>query len=255
VACELDAGAHAQLSESLAEVAAALRARDRLVPLLDEVGDPYLHAVSQLAIAWASLILDDRDHALERALDALEQLRGQYEPFWTAVAAGTAGSLEMAANRDDAARSHLEEAHDLAERFDSAWPFAWAHAELGLLAVKQGRYDEARALLGQSLELSVAARSTPLVTVSLTGIAALALAEGHPERAAELAGAVDGLRARAGRRPWPMLRRQEAELVDRVRGALGSERFDQAYAAGFTLDERRAVALAREQRLPEAAAC
>ena len=86
------------------------------------------------------------------------------------------------------------------------------------------------------------------VTPCLAGFARLAFVEGDPERAALLAGATEGLRRRVGRRAWPSLRRGEAELVAQVRGALGADRFDEAFAAGTQLTRREAVAAVRDRR-------
>jgi len=72
--------------------------------------------------------------------------------------------------------------------------------QLGILAVLRGRPDEARALLDEALDRSLAARSTAFVTLCLVGYAQLAFAEGEPERAARLEGAAEGLRRRAGLR-------------------------------------------------------
>ena len=93
--------------------------------------------------------------------------------------------------------------------------------QLGILAVLRGRLDEARALLDEALDLSLAARSTPFVTLCLAGYARLAFAEGDPERAALLEGAAEGLRRRVGLPAWPHLRRVEAELVAQVRQQAG----------------------------------
>ena len=71
---------------------AALAARQRLAPLLDGIEDPYLHAVSQLAMAWTATIVGDFDGALQEASACLEQLRGQDEPLWTALAASPPAS-------------------------------------------------------------------------------------------------------------------------------------------------------------------
>ena len=68
----------------------------------------------------------------------------------------------------------------------------------------RGRLDEARALIDEALDLSLAARSTRFVTLCLAGYARLALAEGDPERAARLKGAAEGLRRRVGLPAWPM---------------------------------------------------
>ena len=71
---------------------AALAARQRLAPLLAGISDPFLHAVSQLAMAWTLPIAGDLDGALRETAVSLEELRGQDEPFFTAMAALTVGS-------------------------------------------------------------------------------------------------------------------------------------------------------------------
>jgi predicted ATPase len=60
--------------------AAALAASQQLAPLLPEIRDPYLHAVSQLAMSWAAAISGDIDSAFRQASAALEELRDQDEP-------------------------------------------------------------------------------------------------------------------------------------------------------------------------------
>ena len=228
---------------------AAVAAHQGLAPLLDEIGDPYLDGLSHLAVAWTSPIVEDFDGALERALDAVELLRGQDESFWTALALTTAGTIELTVARYDDALGHLTQARDLAETVDSAWQTAFSRAQLGLLAAFQGRLDDARVLLDEALTESVALRTTPLTTLCLTAFGRLALAEGEAERAALLVGAAEGLRQRAGVvRPWPMLRRPEAELTAEVREALGADDFDQAFAAGSRLSRQEAAAVAHDAR-------
>jgi hypothetical protein len=99
----------------------------------------------------------------------------------------------------------------------------------------------------RALELSLAAHSTRSVTLCLAAFARLAFVEGDPQRAALLAGAAEGLRRRVGLRAWPLLRRDEADLVAQVRQALGADRFDQPYAAGSRLSQQEAVAAVRAQ--------
>jgi hypothetical protein len=120
--------------------------------------------------------------------------------------------------------------------------------QLGILAVLRGSLDEARPLLEEALDLSLAARSTPFVTLCLAGYARLAFADGDPDRAALLEGAAEGLRGRVGLSAWPHLRRVEAELVAQVRHTLGAARFDQAFSAGSRLTQQQAVAIVRDQR-------
>src|SRR5260370_11650221 len=100
---------------------AALAARERLGPLLAGIGDPYLHAVSQLAMAWSSPILGDLDGALRTASVSLDRLRSLDEPFWTALAVGSLGAVETAVGHYDDPLLHLGQARDLGDRFGSAW--------------------------------------------------------------------------------------------------------------------------------------
>ncbi len=65
---------------------------------------------------------------------------------------------------------------------------AWSQVQLGLLALAMGRPEEARALLDEGLELSLATHSTRNVTLCLTAFAQLAFVQGEGERAALLAG-------------------------------------------------------------------
>ena len=112
----------------------------------------------------------------------------------------------------------------------------------------RGQPEEARAPLDEGLELSLVAHSTRSVTLCLAAFAGWAFVAGDPERAALLAGAAEGLRRRAGLRAWPMLRQGEAELAAQVRQALGSDRFDQLFAAGTRLTQQQAVAAAGPAR-------
>ncbi len=177
--------------------AAAIAARQRLAPLLETTQDPYLHAVSRLAIAWTSAIVGDVDSALREAAGSLEELRGQDEPLWTAAALITLGSLETAAGRYDDALRHLREAHDLAERFGNDRLITGSQIQLGILAVMRQRPEEARAVLDQALELSLAIHSTRNMILCLTTFAQLAFEEGDPERATLLAGSGRGPARRA----------------------------------------------------------
>jgi predicted ATPase len=227
---------------------AALAARERLGPLLGGIGDQFLLAVCHLAMAWSSPITGDFDGAVQEASVSLEQLRAQDEPFWTALTAFTAGSLETSAGRYDDALLHLREARDLAEAFEGTWLTAGSRVQLGILDVVRGRLGQARALLDEALNLSLTARSTPFVALNLAAYARLAFAEGDLERAALLEGAAEGLRRRGGLRAWPMLRRGEADLVAQVRQALGAAKFSQVFAAGTRLSQREAVSAVRDRR-------
>jgi predicted ATPase len=230
------------------DASALLAASQRLASLLERIQDPYLHAVCQLAMAGISAVVGDFDGALRGELVSLEELRGQDEPYWTTVAVLSAGLVETAMGRHDDALGHLHEARDLAERFDHDGLSAWAQVQLGILALVRGRPEEARALLDEGLDLSLATHSTRNVTLCLTAFAQLAFVEGDGERAALLAGAAEGLRQRVGLRAWPLQRQGEAQMVAQIRQALDVARFDQVFAAGARLNRREVVAAVRDPR-------
>jgi predicted ATPase/class 3 adenylate cyclase len=251
-AASFDPRAQAELAWTAAVIAneigddtAAVAACRRLAPLLEKIQDPFLHAICQLATAWTSPITGDLDGALQEVSVSLEQLRGQDEPFWTALAAYTTAVLETALGRPDSALQHLRETRALADRFGYAWLTAMSRVQLGTLAVTQGRLDQARELLDEALDVSLTIRITRHVTLCLAALAQLAFAEGDPGRAALLAGAAEGLRRRAGLRTWPILRQGETQLAHQVRQALGDDRFSQAFAAGSRLSQQEAAAATR----------
>jgi len=258
-AATLDPQARAELAwvaavtaEDVGDDAAALAARQRLAPMLAVISDPFLHALAQLAMAWTLPIAGDFDGALREAVVSLEELRGQDEPVFMGLAAFTAGSLNTALGRYDDALPHLLEARDLAERTGGDWLIAGPRVQLGILDVLRGRLDEARTVLEEALDMSLAARSTPFVTLCLAGYAQLAFADGDPDRAARLEGAAEGLRRRVGLAAWPHLRKVETELVAQVRDTLGAARFDQAFTFGSGLSQLQAVAVVRNRRGAEA---
>jgi predicted ATPase len=227
---------------------AALAARDRLGPTIEGIRDRFLLALSHLAMAWSLPVTGDYDDAAHEASVSLEQFHAQDEPFWTALTAFTAGSLETSAGLYDDALRHLREARDLAEAFEGTWLTAGSRVQLGILDVVQGRLAQARDLLEEALNLSLSAHSTPFVALNLAAYARLAFAEGDLERAALLQGAAEGLRRRGGRvKAWPLLRRGESELVAQVRQTLGTAKFGEVFAAGTRLSQRDAVSAVRDR--------
>ena len=144
--------------------------------------------------------------------------------------------------------SGVHEAHDLLDRFGYTWLTAWSRVQLGTLDVAGGQLAEARALLDEALDLSLAIHINRNMALCLVAFARLTFAEGDPEQAAVLARAAAGLWQRARRRAWPVLRRGEADLVAQVRQAQGAVRFDEVFPAGSWLSQREAVAAIRGRR-------
>jgi predicted ATPase len=258
----LDAHAQAELLWTAAVTALEVVGEDHATPttskrlesLLPDISDDaYLQAVSQVAMAGIATVGGDIEAALRRWLACMEGLQDRDEPYWTTVATVTCGLLETALGNHEAALAHLGDARALAARFDHAGLSAWSQVQLGILALVRGQPEEARVMLDDGLELSLAAHSTRNLTLCLTALAQLAFAQGDGTRAALLAGAADGLRQRLGLRAWPLQRQGEAQIVEQMRQALGAERFDQDFAAGARLNRKQAIATARQPRSTTAA--
>src|SRR5262249_38547935 len=62
--------------------AAAVSAADRIRPSLDRIQDPFLGAVTKLAMSWTLPIHNTLDEALRQASESVQQLRTQDERFW-----------------------------------------------------------------------------------------------------------------------------------------------------------------------------
>jgi ATP/maltotriose-dependent transcriptional regulator MalT len=96
-------------------------------------------------VAWSLPIAGDLDGALREAAASLEELGGQDEPIFTAIAAFTAGTLEMTLGRHGDALRHLRAARSLTERSGGDWLLAaslcsWASwLSCGAASMRPGR--------------------------------------------------------------------------------------------------------------------
>ena len=211
----------------------------------DRIDDPSLKSAAQLALSWARPVADDLEGALQAALAAHEGFRSRNDPFlgWASF---TAGLLELALGRQDAARLHLTEASALGDQLGNQWLSSSSRTQLASLAVTTGDLDEARKLVRESVETRADGElSTQTLTFSLVAQARLVLAQGNARSAALALGAASALRQRVGLRTWPSMRRSEADLLAGVKGKLGPEMMEQVLAEGSRIDRDAAIALVR----------
>jgi predicted ATPase len=229
----------------------ALAAVEDIRRLEGRVDDPYLESALQLAVAWTLPIVDDLDGALTAASTALAGFSERNEPF-VGFAALTVGMLEMRLGQQDKARDHLTEVDELGDQSGNSLCKSGARTQLAALAVSAGHLDDARALLVKSIDgIEDAPLNTLTVSFALVAVAQLALAEADTRRAAMALGAADGLRTRAGLRPWPLTRRSEADLVTRVAQQADPQRYEDDFAAGAAFHLREALALIRGESVIE----
>jgi hypothetical protein len=143
------------------------------------------------------------------------------------------------------ARPHLEEAHELFRGLGDERMAAVVVVNLGTLAAREARSDEAAALLRQGLEYAVAQVDKELAISCLDELAALTLSNGDAERAARLTGAVETLREETGHAPSPDQQRMSNRTKGGLMSELGEERLAIALTAGreMTFEQGMAYAL------------
>jgi predicted ATPase/DNA-binding CsgD family transcriptional regulator len=151
------------------------------------------------------------------------------------------GDAAVRAGRPVEARSLTEEGVAVLERVDEQFTLGMAHGTLGWLALDGGDLVAARHYAATALA-SAGAFGGPWITGNaLALVAGAAFAAGDPVRAAHLLGAADTGRTLAGSTTF-FHHGQHAELVPRVRAALGEQAFATAAADGARLAMGAAVA-------------
>jgi predicted ATPase len=224
---------------------AALGECRRLAADIVAVADPFLRAISRLAIGWTVAITGDLEQALTDASASLTELRQLDEPVWTAKAAGYVGSVELDLGRHTDAEAHLVEARERSDEIGDRALSTSTRATLSRVELQRGNLVQARADIDQALTLSTASRSTRYVSISLAAAARLAFADGDPERAVLIAAGAQGLRRRAGFRAWAAMRGPDSTLLEQARNTVG-DKFDRLYQMGSQLTQPELVVQVRQ---------
>ncbi len=160
------------------------------------------------------------------------------------------GVLARYQGQYEQAAAFLEEGLALRSELGDKWGAANALANLGNVAVDQD--DDARAVAAyrQSLTLCRDIGDKRTIPYCLEGLAAVACARGHAERAARLCGAADALRSVIGAPLPPVERPMLDRTVAAVRATMdtGSPQRGRAFAAAWSAGQ----ALTLEQAIAEA---
>ena len=183
------------------------------------------------------------DEALRCLNEAVDILRSIDEPWSLAFALNTLTALVA---RDDlhAAAVHAAEALDIAERIENKPLAAQALMQLGYLALLRGDVAGARPILERSLMSARELRFREGMANCLDALAAVALREGNPERAATALGGSDALRESVGAHVWPLLRAEREAIVAGVQRRLGGPAYARAWETGRTLSHAELVSRA-----------
>jgi predicted ATPase len=194
------------------------------------------YALGSFAAAQAALgqLVEARASA-QAALAVLLEIDYQWG---AARAAVSLAELSQVLGDLAAARDHYLRALALLRQVPGDPETARCLAGLGRLALDQGDLPQARAYLAEGLRLSVRTGSRAGISRSLLAFAALAVREGRPDFAVQLAAAVT---APGGPAPVPRARTQR--YLDAAAG-LGSAEVSRLWGAGLGLSAAAAADLA-----------
>ena len=207
-----------------------------------QLGDRSGVADSLTALGCVALARGDRPTARTLHSQGLaERRRVGDRPGMPASLAALAELARLDGDPDTAAEL-LEEALAVATELDDRHCVTLSLLHLARVARDQGDPSRADALYRQAMPNE--ASPTDSTATWLEGLGAIAVADGHPERAARLLGAADALRQAIG---TPLPAHEAADRNDTIAGcsaALGEEQFRAAFDAGVALSLADAVALA-----------
>jgi non-specific serine/threonine protein kinase len=145
-----------------------------------------------------------------------------------------------------AARSCLEEIIVIDRQRGSPRGLVHALTTLGDVSLHLGDIASAGACFRESLPICRELGTRLEIVVGLEGLAAVAVAQGQPQRAARLIGAAEALRASSSAPLPPEDRTKYDRSVAAVRTTLGEEAFAVAWTEGRALSLEDAVACAME---------
>jgi predicted ATPase/class 3 adenylate cyclase len=144
------------------------------------------------------------------------------------------------------ARALCDEAAHLFGLSGDRWGQGYALTNLGRIALSLGDIPAARAHYVQSLHIFKLLGNHSTVAESLSGMAAVLLAEGAPRPAAQVCGAATALLEQIGSALMPADRRCFERTMERLRATLPAAEWAGAYAQGLALPWQRAIDLAAQ---------
>jgi predicted ATPase len=193
----------------------------------------------EVKMAWQQWLAGDHADARRTVKQAMEGAEDVGMPDVIASVTWGAATILRDAGELDEARAMLERAAAVsAEAMMLPQFHAVVNMQLGLTVAGQDRV-RATGLLAEAVRLGVDSGDSPVLAMVLVGVAALAMHDADPAKAARMLGAAVAVRGSIDK-TVPDVDRIERE----ARAALGDAGFEQAYRSGSDVTIRTAVAAA-----------
>ena len=197
--------------------------------LFAELGEAGEHAEALFVLGTIAMFTGDYRRAVGLFEQSLAERRGRGDEHTAARHLGGLGSALLNLGDLARARAVLEESLAVARRFDDQWSSAMSLMLLGHLRLVEGNPDRARSELIESATLFTSTGNVVYLTWCLEGLAGVAAAGHRFDRAAEIAGARDALRAQTGVLLPPVHPAGYQPMLEVVRDSLGEAGFAAAH--------------------------
>jgi predicted ATPase/DNA-binding CsgD family transcriptional regulator/DNA-binding XRE family transcriptional regulator len=223
------------------DTAAARAGITEAVPALQASGDPYLLAHGLGTRGLVDLAAGDLAAARASLEQSLAMIRTVRDTRSLAILAATTADVARC-------QGDYERAADLYSESLALYHELGNHVEIpailhnqGYVALGMHDYGAAHDLFAESLRRQHAAGNAAGIAEGLSGLAALALAQGQLERAARLFGAAETLRAASPAPLWPAERFEIDRHTEQLRARLPAPLWRQQWQTGQALSIERAI--------------
>jgi non-specific serine/threonine protein kinase len=225
------------MAAGLDDPAAALRHAAEGVDLARALNDAHAlgRAFYHLGMAWE--YAGDAGRSAATYAEAVSHFREEQDPGWFAAALSGQGDALVSMGDLPAAIPLLDRALALQRQVGRAWDIAETLTHRARAADASGDYAGAVTFFAESIGAAREAGDDKLVAIALTGLAAVALDLGQPERAARWMAAA--ATAGVGR---PYHRSLARRIEQGARDDLPTEVFEVAWQAGRALSMDEAIA-------------
>jgi predicted ATPase/class 3 adenylate cyclase len=231
----------AAYAEKLGDPQATRRHAKEALDLSRELGDMPSMANSLLALASASRWEGDYQAAVAQLEQAANAAREAGEPHILAEALGGLAFMAMEQQEYDRALASAEEVTSLLRELGDDGGVAWARGVVVNCLVCTRREDEALEVAKEVLRLSCDTGFVAVVAGMLGLVAAALGRRGDAVVGATLQGAEDVLRERVHLERSGAYKQLHPVIVEELRGSLGVDRYEEAFAEGREMSMQAAV--------------
>jgi tetratricopeptide (TPR) repeat protein len=234
-----------RLAFALGDYLGSSRFLEQALERWERLDDPHYTAQCKRDLGWCRILLGDGAVAEAQIQEALTVHQQMSDTNCTAIALGDLGMAALDRGAVDVAQPLLAQSLSLFEEIARKPLISAAWIRLGMGHFAAGKLQEAEEAYREGLRIERGLGNKQRTAAGLEALAAVALARGHPQRAARLLGAAAQALHAVGAAPLPLpprLRAEREQVAARARETLGKATWEAAFAAGESLSLDVAIA-------------